>query len=118
MSILKHLSPPVAERRSHAIEKHSTRWEDPWFWIREKDDPKVNEYLTAENAYTREVLAPTEALQKTLFDEMKGRIKEKDQSVPQKDGEYYYYRRYEAGSEYPIFCRTFGAGAAKRCCWT
>ncbi|MEZ4750545.1 MAG: hypothetical protein R3B54_07910 [Bdellovibrionota bacterium] len=105
---LKESSPPVAERRPHTIEKHGLRWEDPWFWMRQKDDPKVTEYLNAENAYTKEVLSPTAPLQETLYKEIKGRIKEKDQSVPQRDGQYWYYRRYEEGGEYPIYCRKLG----------
>lgn len=105
---LKSSTPPVAERRPHLIEKHGYRWEDPWFWMREKEDPKVTAYLHEENAYTKEVLSPTAALQGTLYREIKGRIKEKDQSVPQKDGEYWYYRRYIEGGEYPVYCRQLG----------
>ncbi|MCB0405290.1 MAG: S9 family peptidase [Bdellovibrionales bacterium] len=105
---IKKMAPPVAEQRHHTIEKHGKRWDDPWFWMREKQAPDVTAYLNAENAYTKEVLAPTGPLQDTLYAEIKGRIKEKDRSVPQKDGEYWYYRRYETGGEYPVYCRTHG----------
>ncbi len=73
----------------------------------EKDDQtkQVIEYLEAENAYLKEVLAPTEAFQKQLYQEMVGRIKQKDESVPFKDNGYWYYTRYEEGQEYPIYSR-------------
>ena len=59
----------------------------------------------AENAYTDEVMAPEAELRESLFQEMRGRIKEDDSTVPEKEGEYFYYARYEEGNEYPIFCR-------------
>ena len=74
-------------------------------------------YLQSENAYTDAVMKPTEPLQKTLYDEMLGRIKETDVEVPYKKGDYFYYTRTEAGKQYPI--RVEGKAAwmrPKRCC--
>ena len=67
--------------------------------------PEVTAYLEAENEHTRAVMEPTEALQDTLFAEIKGRIKQTDMSVPYREGDYTYYTRYEDGREYPIYCR-------------
>ena len=75
-------SPPVAPQRPHVVSAHGDDREDPWYWLRERDDPAVLEYLQAENAYTKAMLASTEPLQLQLFEEMKGRIKEDDSTVP------------------------------------
>ena len=79
---------------------------DDYYWLRERDNPEVTAYLEAENEYSRAVMAPTEALQERLFDEIKGRIKQTDMSVPYREGDYTYHSRYEDGREYPIYCRT------------
>ncbi len=68
-------------------------------------DKEIRDHLEAENAYTKTVMADTEALQETLFAEMKGRIKEDDSSVPAPDGAFSYYTRYEVGGQHPLFCR-------------
>ena len=78
---------------------------DDYHWLRERGDPAVTAHLEAENAYTQAVMAPTEALQETLFAEIKGRIRQTDMSVPYREGAYLYYTRYEDGREYPIHCR-------------
>ena len=89
---------------------------DSYYWMRLTDEQKeaaqpdaqtqeVLEYLNAENAYTKSIMSPTEALQEKLFAEMKGRIKETDQSVPTKDNGYWYYTRYEQGKDYAFYCR-------------
>jgi oligopeptidase B len=84
---------------------------DSYFWLRDdqRKNPDVLAYLAAENHYTEAMLRHTEGLQAQLFDEMKGRIKETDLSVPQLDGRYFYYARTEAGKQYPILCRKKGA---------
>ncbi len=82
---------------------------DNYYWLRERDNPEVLDYLKAENAYTEAVMEPTKALQEKLFREMKGRIKETDLSVPVKWGGYYYYSRTEAGKQYRIHCRKKGS---------
>ena len=81
---------------------------DDYHWLRDRGDPAVTAHLEAENAYTRAVMAPTEALQETLFAEIKGRIRQTDMSVPYREGDYLYYTRYEDGREYPIHCRRPG----------
>ncbi len=86
-------------------ETHGVVRGDDYHWLRDRGDPAVTAYLEAENAYTRAVMAPTEALQETLFAEIKGRIKQTDMSVPYREGAHLYYTRYEDGREYPIHCR-------------
>ena len=86
-------------------ETHGVVRVDDYHWLRERGDPAVTAHLEAENAYTRAVMAPTDALQETLFAEIKGRIKQTDMSVPYREGAHLYYTRYEDGREYPIHCR-------------
>ena len=74
----------------------------------------VRAYLEAENAYTKEVMADTEALQDTLFKEMKGRIKEDDSTVPAPDGAYAYFMSYVTGGQHPRLCREPRAGGERR----
>jgi oligopeptidase B len=99
---------PEAPRRPHPITTHGDTRQDDWFWLRSDDrsDPEVLALLDAENAHTAEVLAHTEGLQAALFEEIKGRIKETDLSVPFRKGGAWFYRRTEEGLQYPIFCRT------------
>lgn len=96
---------PLATIKAHPMTLHGDTREDDYFWLKEKENPEVIKYLNAENEYADKVMAPTKKLQEQLFDEMKNRIQEKDESVPVKDGNYYYYSRYEEGGEYPIVCR-------------
>ena len=97
--------PPVAPRRPHRLEKHGDVRVDEYYWLRERDAPEVRAYLEAENAYLREALAGTADFEERLFEEIKGRIRQTDTSVPYREGEYLYYRRYENGREYEIHCR-------------
>ena len=97
--------PPVAPRRPHRLEKHGDVRVDEYYWLRERDAPEVRAYLEAENAYLREALAGTADFEERLFEEIKGRIRQTDTSVPHREGEYLYYRRYENGREYEIHCR-------------
>jgi oligopeptidase B len=78
---------------------------DPYYWMNQRDTDEVLQYLNAENNYTQAVMKGTENLQETLFQEIKGRIKEQDESVPYFENGYYYYSRYDEGKEYPIYCR-------------
>ena len=96
---------PVAPRRPHRHEKHGDVRVDDYYWLRERDNPEVREYLEAENAHVREAMAGTAAFEERLFEEIKGRIKQTDMSVPYREDEYRYYRRYEEGREYEIHCR-------------
>ncbi len=101
--------PPVAKMIPKDVGMHGDKRIDNYYWLNESENPEVISYLNAENAYTEAVMKPTVALQDKLFAEMKGRIKEDDASVPYKDGNYYYYSRYEKGGEYPIYCRKQGS---------
>ncbi|HEX4126354.1 MAG TPA: S9 family peptidase [Acidimicrobiales bacterium] len=98
-------SPPSAPRRPHVISAHDDDRDDPWFWLREREDPEVLAYLEAENAYTEEATAPLAAFRTRLFEEMKARIKETDMSVPTRRGPWWYYSRTEEGKDYGIHCR-------------
>jgi len=97
--------PPVAKKIPHTTEINGRKLVDNYFWLREKTNPEVRAYLEAENAYTDLVMKPTEAFQKKLYDEMLSRVKETDVEVPYKEGDYFYYIRFEAGKQYPIRCR-------------
>jgi oligopeptidase B len=97
--------PPVAEKQPKTITVHGDSRVDNYFWLREKQNPKVMEYLKAEDAYADSVMKPTDALQDTLFKEMVGHIKETDESAPYRRGDYFYYTRTEAGKQYSILCR-------------
>ncbi len=82
---------------------------DHYYWLNDREDNEVISYIEAENAYTAAVLAPQKALEETLFAEMKGRIKQQDESVPFKDGAYYYQTNFVQGGEYPVYVRKKGA---------
>ena len=98
--------PPKAERIPHKIvAPHGHTREDPYYWLRERDNPKVISYLNAENAYTEATMAGTKPLQETLFNEIVGRIKQDDSSVPYRYKNYEYYTRYRKGASYPLHCR-------------
>jgi oligopeptidase B len=101
--------PPAAKKSAKNSDLHGDRRVDDYFWLREKSNPDVAAYLEAENAYTNAVMRPTEALQRKLYDEMLGRIKQTDLSVPHRDRGYFYYSRTEEGKQYPIFCRKKGS---------
>ena len=96
---------PVAPRHPHRHEKHGDVRVDDYYWLRERDNPEVGEYLEAENAYVQDVMADAAGLEERLFEEIKGRIKQTDMSVPYRERGYRYYRRYEEGREYEIHCR-------------
>ncbi len=81
---------------------------DDWQWLEDIEDPETEAYLKAENAFYRKAMKPHAELQKSLLEELKARIAEDDSSVPEKDGEYWYYVRVEKGLQYPIYCRKKG----------
>ena len=99
------LQPPRAGVVPHELEAHGEVRIDDYYWLRDRDNPEVIAYLEAENAYMDAMMADTATLQKTLFDEIRGRIKQTDSSVPAIDHGYRYYHRTEDGLEYPIYCR-------------
>ena len=100
---------PVAKKIPKELTIHNDTRIDNYYWLNERENPEVIKYLEDENEYTKNVLKPTEQLQKKLFEEMKSRIKEDDQSVPYEKNGYFYYTRYEEGKEYPIYCRKKGS---------
>jgi oligopeptidase B len=99
------LKPPVAKRVPHEITVHGDRLVDDYYWFRDRENPELERYLDAEEAYTSEVMKPTAALQETLYREMASRIDETDASVPYRKGQFLYYTRYEPGRQYPIYAR-------------
>ena len=105
--------PPMAKKIPKETNIHGVTLVDPYFWLREKNNPEVKAYLEAENAYTETVMRPTEGLQATLYKEMIGHIKETDANVPYHLGDYFYYSRTEQGKQYPIYARKRGNLEAK-----
>jgi oligopeptidase B len=108
------LAAPLADRRSHRRIHHDDVFDDPYEWLRDKDNPEVIAYLEAENAYTEAQTGQLKALSDAIFDEIKTRTKETDLSVPTYTSHpggpaYWYYVRTVAGSEYPIYCRVEAA---------
>ncbi|HEU4958629.1 MAG TPA: S9 family peptidase [Sphingomicrobium sp.] len=98
-------NPPIAARKPHMNEAHGVKWEDEWHWIRDQNYPNVQdedvlEYLKAENAYFEASMAPHKELTDQLFEEMKGRIKEDDSTVPIKDGDWLYWSEFKQGTQY------------------
>lgn len=92
--------PPVAPRRVVELVRHGDTRHDPWFWLNERDDPAVLDYLRAENDYTETILAPTVPLQERIFEEIRGRIQETDISPPARKGPWDYFTRTFEGSQY------------------
>ncbi|MCW3467434.1 S9 family peptidase [Chitinophaga nivalis] len=101
--------PPVAEKIAKELTIHGDKRIDYYYWMNERENPKVVSWLNAENAYLDTMMAPQHKLRETLFDEMKSRIKETDMSVPYLKNGFYYYTRYEEGKEYPVYCRKKGS---------
>lgn len=107
--------PPCAERRPFSYERHGHVIEDPWNWLKDPAFPKVEDkdvlaYLEAENGYFDAAMKPHRPLVDKLFQEMKGRIKEDDSSVPQKDGDWLYWREFEVGAQYRKWFRRPATG--------
>ncbi|NWG46848.1 MAG: S9 family peptidase [Alphaproteobacteria bacterium] len=112
---------PRTAQKPHALTLHGETRDDPYYWLRDPDwqavmrdpsrlDPGIRAHLEAENAHADAVLAPTAALQARLEAEMRGRIKEEDESVPAPDGAFAYFTRYREGGQYPLLCRLPRAG--------
>ena len=107
--------PPIAAKRPHNSTHHGVTITDPYFWLRDPAYPTVDnvdvlDYLKAENAYFESQMKPHAALVQTIFEEMKGRLKEDESSVPQRDGDYLYWRRFEKGAQYKQWMRKRTAG--------
>ena len=101
------IEPPKAEKIPFKHEIHGDVRIDNYYWLNERDNEKVIDYLNNENSYTKKILKPTQKLQDELFQEMKSRIKEDDTSVPYYYNEYWYMRKYEKGKDYPIYLRKY-----------
>ncbi|RIV27317.1 S9 family peptidase [Fibrisoma montanum] len=109
---MTHAQPPAAPKapiKPKELTIHGQTRIDNYYYLNERENPEVINYLKAENAYLEQVLAPVKSLREKLFEEMKGRIKQQDESVPYKEGNYYYYTKYVTGGEYPIYCRKKGS---------
>ncbi len=102
-------TPPEAKVVKKTLEIHGDARTDDYYWLNDRENPDVIAYLEAENAYTEDVMAPVKGFEDSLFEEIVGRIKPTDISVPYKVDGYYYYSRYEEGNEYPFYCRKKGS---------
>ncbi|MGH8978286.1 MAG: S9 family peptidase [Acidimicrobiia bacterium] len=98
-------SPPQAARLPTVLSQHGDDRIDDWYWLRERDNPDVLAHLEAENAYTDAMLAPTKALQESIFGEIKARVQETDVSAPIPHGPWEYYTRTYEGKQYALHCR-------------
>ncbi len=104
----KIIKPPAAEKIKKELTLHGDVRIDNYYWLNERENPKVVEYLKAENEYKEAVMKHTETLQENLYNEIVARIKQTDMSVPFKTEGYYYYSRFEEGKEYPVYGRKKG----------
>ena len=129
--------PPSAPRRPHPLAAHGVTRTDDWYWLADRDDPAVIDYLRAENEYADAVLAPMDPLQRRLFEEIRNRVQETDAGPPFRHGPWWYFSRTVRGQQYPIMCRradrdrslvgagrrprrplTGGRNSTSRCCST
>jgi len=103
----KNNIPPQAKKIEKVLEIHGDKRNDPYFWLNERENPEVIQYLDEENSYAEAVMKDTEDFQQLLFDEMKARYKKDDESLPYFFNEYWYIVRFEKGKEHPLFTRKF-----------
>ncbi len=99
------ITPPIANKKPTKLEKHGDVRVDDYYWMNDRENQEVLDYLNAENDYYKKMTAHTKTFQDSLFHEMKSRIKEDDSSVPYKFNGYWYITKYETGQEYPIYLR-------------
>ncbi|QDH79512.1 S9 family peptidase [Echinicola soli] len=102
---MKTVEAPKAPIKIQEITYHNHTRIDPYYWMNDRENPEVIQYLNEENGFLKASLAHTESLQEELFVEMKNRIKEDDESVPYFRDGYFYYTKFVKGGEYPVFCR-------------
>jgi len=105
----KQIMAPVAKKIPHELTYHGDTRTDNYYWLRERENPEVIKYLDDENLYLDEQMSETKGFQENLYNEIIGRIKQTDISVPYKYNGYWYFTRYEEGKEYPIHCRKKGS---------
>lgn len=109
---MKEMKPPVAKKEPKVLKIHGYEIVDNYFWLRdrnEKKNPEIIQYLEDNNKYAEAAMASTTDLQKKLYDEMVGRLKQTDTSLPTKIGQYWYYNKTQEGKNYPVFCRKKGS---------
>jgi len=106
-TIMEHKA-PVAKKIAKELSIHGDTRIDNYYWMNQREDSAVINYLNAENAYTDAMMKHTDEFQKNLFDEMVARIKKTDESVPYRSNGYYYYSKTEGDAEYPLYCRKKG----------
>nr|WP_264538604.1 S9 family peptidase [Flavobacterium sp. N1736] len=106
------ISAPQAKVIPKTLKKHKETRIDNYFWLNDRENPEVINYLNQENAYYESMTSHTKPLQESLYEEMKGRIKEDDSSVPYFYNGYFYITRFETGQDYPIFSRKKGSLSA------
>ena len=104
-STKEKIMPPVAKKVAKELTTHGHTRVDNYYWMNQREDPEVIAHLEAENAYKEAVMKHTEPLQQKLYDEIKSKIKQQDESVPYKKNGYYYYTKTEPGKEYYLVCR-------------
>ncbi|NLF44301.1 MAG: S9 family peptidase [Bacteroidales bacterium] len=109
----KEVKAPIANEKDTILTIHGDSRHDPYYWLNNREKPEVIAYLEAENAYLKSSMEHTSELQELLYKEMTERIKPDDSSAPVFKNGYFYYSRYEKGSEYPLFCRKKGSLDAK-----
>ena len=100
-----NITPPIADKKEKKLIIHDDTRIDNYYWLNERENPEVISYLDEENKYTQSILKSTKSFQKQLFNEMKSRIKEDDNSVPYFYNDYWYVTKYEKGKDYPIYTR-------------
>ncbi|WP_371922977.1 S9 family peptidase [Flavobacterium sp. B183] len=103
---------PIAKEVPKSLKKHKETRVDNYFWLNDRENPEVIDYLNQENAYYESMTSHIKGLQRDLYEEMKGRIKEDDSSVPYFYNGYFYITRFETGQDYPIFARKKGSLSA------
>lgn len=96
---------PKAKEIPKTLKKHKESRIDNYFWLNDRENPEVIDYLNKENEFYQKMTAHTKDLQESLYEEMKARIKEDDSSVPYFYNGYFYITRFETGQDYPIFAR-------------
>src|SRR5262245_40764727 len=101
--------PPVAPTRPHSISLHGMSWNDPYFWIKDKNDPATIKYIEEENAYGAAVAKPLEPLREKVYSEILGRIKQTDLSVPFMHRGWWNYSKQIEGKQYSVRCRKKGS---------
>ncbi|WP_461533187.1 S9 family peptidase [Sinomicrobium sp.] len=103
--VTENIIPPVAIKKPTSLDKHGDIRIDDYFWMNERDSPEVVDYLKKENDYNEKMTAHTREFRELLFEEMKSRIKEDDESVPYFYNGYWYITRFEKGKDYPVYTR-------------